>query len=82
MLHGRLFAFHALRAGIVFLTIVINGITISPLLHMLKLDVASASERAVFARTSLQIEQRLESFVDELKVDPFLGDADWKMVWR
>lgn len=36
----------------------------------------------VHVRTSLAIEQRVEAKVAELKRDPFLGDADWNVVFR
>jgi len=36
----------------------------------------------VFVRTSSLIEGNLEEMVEGLQVDNYLGDADWRLVWR
>jgi hypothetical protein len=55
----------------------------SPLIRFVKLDRVSRAEEDLFETSCLLIEKKLQNFVDEeLKTDPFLGDAQYQLVWR
>ncbi len=69
-------------AGVSLLSLLVNGTTLKPLISFLGLDLESPAELEVYDRTSIAIEQRLEDRVCELQHEPFLGDADWGLVWR
>lgn len=69
-------------AGCSLLSLLINGTTLKPLISALGLNKESPAEKEVYERTSIALEQRVEDRVMELKREPFLGDADWGLVWR
>ena len=69
-------------AGIVFLTLIINGSTSKMLLQVLKLDRVSSSEHEMFVFKMQGVENELNSIVKSMKKCPFLGDADWPTVMR
>jgi NhaP-type Na+/H+ or K+/H+ antiporter len=72
-----------LMSGMAFLSLIINGTLILPLVKFLKLDRVSEAETEMFDHTCLVIERHLEHFVEsDLKSDKFLGDADYALVWR
>jgi NhaP-type Na+/H+ or K+/H+ antiporter/CRP-like cAMP-binding protein len=71
-----------LIAGIVLLTILINGTTCKPLLNRLGLNSPSEAERELFIRATNVVEGGLEKALRELKHDKYLGDADWNIVFR
>ncbi|GAB5036345.1 sodium hydrogen exchanger partial [Nannochloropsis oceanica] len=71
-----------LIAGIVLLTILINGTTCKPLLNRLGLNNPSEAERELFIRATNMVEGGLEKALRELKRDKYLGDADWNIVFR
>ena len=70
-------------AGIAFLTLVINGSLVTPLIHHLKLDRVTTAEQDLFHHSCARVELMLQHHVDEvLKTDAFLGDAQYQLVWR
>ena len=69
-------------AGCSLLSLLVNGTTLKPLISGLGLNNESPAEKEVYERTSIALEQRIEDRVMELKREPFLGDADWGLVWR
>lgn len=69
-------------AGASLLSLLVNGTTLKPLITVLGLDRESPAEVEVYQRTSIALEQRIEDRVMLLKREPFLGDADWGVVWR
>eukprot|EP00752_Nemacystus_decipiens_P009788 g8739.t1 len=71
-----------LTAGIVVLSLVANGTTISPLVRYLKLDRASDASQAVFRQSCLALELSMQKHQKHLRQDPFLADANWDVVWR
>ena len=72
-----------LTAGIVLLTILINGSTCKLLLEKLKLNNPTQAEQELFIRATNLIENELEEFLNsKLKKDKYLGNADWNVVYR
>lgn len=72
-----------LTAGIVLLTILINGSTCKLLLRMLKLNNPTEAEQELFIRATNVMENELEEFLNsKLKKDKYLGNADWNVVYR
>jgi hypothetical protein len=70
-------------AGIAFLTLVINGSLMAPLIHYLQLDHVSRAEEDLFHHSCAIVEAKLQTYVDDvLKRDLFLGDAQYQLVWR
>jgi len=71
-----------LMAGVVLLTVLVNGTTTKLLLHVLGLDRVSPAEMEMFVRVTNLIETELQDIVRELRMDEYLGDASWPVVWR
>ena len=70
-------------AGIVFLTLLINGSLMNPLIHLVKLDRVTNAEDELFKHSCARVEILLQQHCDEvLKTDLFLGDAQYQLVWR
>ena len=70
-------------AGIAFLTLVINGSLMTPIISRLKLDRVTTAEQDLFHHSCARVEVLLQNHVDEvLKMDLFLGDAQYQLVWR
>jgi len=62
-----------LTAGIVFLTIVINGSTMEWLLHMLKLDELPPAKEASVQKARQKINQQMSGFIKSLLNNPFFN---------
>jgi NhaP-type Na+/H+ or K+/H+ antiporter len=77
---GQLFLFH--MAGIVILTLVVNGSTTGMLVRYLRLHKGPSSARVLFENAALAIDTKLAKSVSTLKHNPFYSDADWAMVWN
>ncbi|GAB5037945.1 sodium hydrogen exchanger partial, partial [Nannochloropsis oceanica] len=72
-----------LTAGIVLLTILINGATCKLLVQKLRLVNPTQAERELFIRATNLVETKLGIFVErKLKKDRYLGNADWNVVYR
>jgi hypothetical protein len=69
-------------AGIVLLTILINGSTCKLVLQKLKLNNPTRVEQELYIRAMNLIENELEVFAGKLKNDKYLGSADWNVVYR
>ncbi|KAJ7954466.1 Sodium/hydrogen exchanger 7 [Quillaja saponaria] len=75
---GTLFVFFT--AGIVFLTLIVNGSTTQFVLHLLDMDKLSAAKRRILNYTKYEmLNKALEAFGD-LGDDEELGPADWATV--
>jgi hypothetical protein len=77
---GQLFLFH--MAGIVILTLVVNGSTTGMLVRYLRLHKGPSSARMLFENAAMQMDGKLATSVATLKHNPFYSDADWGMVWN
>ena len=62
-----------LTAGIVFLTIVINGSTMEWLLHLLKLDKLPPAKEASVQKARLTLNEQMDAFVKKLVHNPFFN---------
>jgi len=62
-----------LTAGIVFLTIVINGSTMEWLLHILKLDKLPPAKEASVQKARLTINRKMELFLKTIANNPFFN---------
>ncbi|MEA3372614.1 MAG: sodium:proton antiporter [Campylobacterota bacterium] len=62
-----------LTAGIVFLTIVINGSTMEWLLHLLKLDKLPAAKEASVQKARQTLNKEMDSFLTTLTHNPFFN---------
>jgi len=69
-------------SGIALLTLLVNGTTTRHLLHFLGLDKSSDASDEIFAHVTVDVEKKLAKETGRLKREPFLGDANWAMVWR
>ncbi|EWM21970.1 salt overly sensitive 1 [Nannochloropsis gaditana] len=69
-------------AGIVLLTILINGSTCKLVLQKLKLNNPTRVEQELYIRAMNLIENELEVSLLKLKNDKYLGNADWNVVYR
>ena len=69
-------------SGIAIMTLLINGTTTRFLLSYLGLDTATVASDEIFAHVTVDIERKLTKETSRLKREPFLGDANWAMVWR
>ncbi|CAG7822907.1 unnamed protein product [Allacma fusca] len=67
-------------AGIVFLTLVVNGTTTKMLLEMLKLTEISTGRLQDMANAVKQLENAQYRTVNMLKHDRFLADSNWNYV--
>lgn len=71
--------FHS--AGIALLTLLVNGMLMPLLLGYLGLSRESKEAEKMFSRACVRLEDFTEEVVNHHKVDRFLGDADWPVVW-
>lgn len=62
-----------LTAGIVFLTIVINGSTMEWLLHLLKLDKLPPAKEASVQKARLSINKKMKDFLKTIASNPFFN---------
>jgi len=69
-------------AGIALLTLIINATTVKYLIHYVGIDRSTHAETEMFIHSCSVIEKKMENVVESLQGDRFLGDADWKTVWR
>lgn len=69
-----------LCAGIVVLTIVVNGGSMGWVLHKLGLDVLPAAKQATVDKAKGNIRIAVSGMLDELKQNEFLQNADWNKV--
>jgi NhaP-type Na+/H+ or K+/H+ antiporter len=71
-----------LTAGIVVLSIVINGGSLSWLLAWLKLNRLPAAKQATVDKAELHIEHALAETAVELQNNPLLANADWQLIGK
>ena len=69
-------------SGIVVLTLCINGVTTRHVVHLLGMDRRSDAENEIFSHVTVDIDKKLSKEMAMLKREQYLGDADWRMVWR
>lgn len=69
-------------AGIVFLTLVINGTTTTKLLDYLKITQTSEAHKLLLESALQQILGSRARTIKSLKHDRFLADVDWDKVER
>lgn len=69
-----------LTAGIVVLTLLVNGSTMRPLIAWLGMDRLSPAKRAALAAAAQRVDRELDASVAALQQDPFLRGADWGRV--
>lgn len=67
-----------LCAGLVVLTILINGTTMGTLLAWLDLDHLPAGKQATVERTRRQVSQELEALLATLERSEFMQSVDWQ----
>jgi NhaP-type Na+/H+ or K+/H+ antiporter len=67
-------------AGIVVLTLVINGTTIQIFLDAFKMTSLSHDQKSTLKLTLNSLKETADSQIDVMKVDKFLADADWPVV--
>lgn len=67
-------------AGMVILTLVINGATMGPLIRRLGLLEISAIKHQMRARSLERLQERLDHDIDDLKKSPFYSNANWDIV--
>lgn len=65
-----------LTAGIVVLTIVINGTTMEWLLHRLQLDSLPPAKEASVQKARDNVRRQMDEFLQNLKNDPFFNKVD------
>ncbi len=70
----------SLSAGIVVLTLVINGTTIRTLIHFLGMDVVLPARIHMLSSAARQVHADTEATLKLLKRDRFLCGADWEIV--
>jgi hypothetical protein len=71
-----------LMAGIVLLTLLINGTTTKFLVQHLGLDKQSAAARAFFSDATVNLQQHMDYVVESLRRHPYYKNADWDRVWE
>ncbi len=69
-----------LCAGIVVLTILINGTTMKSVLHWLGLDKLPIAKQATLDKASLAIRHAIDSELPKLKRADFIRQADWQAI--
>jgi NhaP-type Na+/H+ or K+/H+ antiporter len=77
---GQLFLFH--MAGIVILTLVVNGSTTGMLVRYLKLHKSSTAAKKTFENAACSMDAKISESVAALKHNRFYSDADWALVWN
>jgi hypothetical protein len=71
-----------LMAGIVLLTMLVNGTTTKMLLKRLALDKQSAAARAFFSDATVNLQTHMDYVVESLRRHPYYKNADWDRVWE
>lgn len=69
-------------AGIVFLTLAVNGTTTKFLLNYFELHKQPASAQSFFEKATVHVHDHMEYVLESLKRHPHYKDADWDTVWR
>lgn len=69
-----------LTAGIVVLTIVVNGSTMSYVMAMLGLDKLPKAKQEAFAKVEDKLTKDLDTLATNLKNDPYLSAVNWSEV--
>lgn len=69
-----------LCAGVVVLTIVINGTLMLPVLKLLGLDRLPPAKEVSVKKATVKVRHALQKFLPELQKDEFLQEANWKKV--
>ena len=69
-----------LTAGIVVLTIVVNGSTMSYVMSMLGLDKLPKAKQEAFAKVEDKLTKDLDTLATNLKNDPYLSAVNWSEV--
>ncbi len=69
-----------LTAGIVVLTLLVNGTTMRPLLHRLGLSSLPPGKQAAVDRAELLVEREMQALLPTLKKDGFFQAADWQLI--
>jgi NhaP-type Na+/H+ or K+/H+ antiporter len=77
---GQLFLFH--MAGIVILTLLVNGSTTGMLVRYLKLHKTGTAARKNFENAAISMDSRISNSIEALKHNRFYSDADWALVWN
>jgi len=71
-----------LTAGLVVLSILINGSTISALLQYLGLAQLPPAKQATVAKAEGLVQEQVGQLLQALRDDPFLANADWPAIQR
>ncbi|CAK9027120.1 Sodium/hydrogen exchanger 8 (Na(+)/H(+) exchanger 8) (NHE-8) (Protein SALT OVERLY SENSITIVE 1B) [Durusdinium trenchii] len=71
-----------MMAGIVLLTLAINGTTSKRLVNWLKLNKQGAAAHTFFERATVHVHDHMEFVVESLKRHPHYKNADWDVVWK
>lgn len=69
-----------LTAGIVVLTLLVNGTTMRLVLQWLELSKLPPAKQTTVDRAKHQIEQEMATLLPQLRKDGFFQDADWKLI--
>jgi len=69
-----------LTAGIVVLTLLINGTTMPLVLRLLGLDRLPAAKQATVDQATILIRKELQTLQAKLRKNPFFQDADWPTI--
>ncbi|KAH8091155.1 potassium:proton antiporter [Aureococcus anophagefferens] len=69
-------------SGIAILTLCVNGTTMVHVLNWTGLSKKTDAEDEIFAHVTVDVDKKLANEIASLTREQYLGDADWKMVWR
>ena len=67
-------------AGIVLLTLIINAITLEPILQALGMSKISDAKRTAMSNAINQLNDCRERSISMMKTDRFMTDSDWAKV--
>ncbi|KAH8068026.1 potassium:proton antiporter [Aureococcus anophagefferens] len=69
-------------SGIAILTLCVNGTTMVHVLNWTGLSKKTDAEDEIFAHVTVDVDKKLANEIASLTREQYLGDADWKMIWR
>eukprot|EP00475_Leptophrys_vorax_P013561 TRINITY_DN1992_c0_g1_i2.p1 TRINITY_DN1992_c0_g1~~TRINITY_DN1992_c0_g1_i2.p1 ORF type:complete len:1050 (-),score=297.86 TRINITY_DN1992_c0_g1_i2:63-3212(-) len=64
----------------VFLTLIINGLTAKPLLHVLKLDKAAPGSHMLFNEAMAAVKGKRRPLIEEMQIGNQYAGANWELV--